>query len=355
MKWLCLITLLFFKPLEYRGAQRSNPVIQGEDISINVWYGEMQEFGQLGRSQRWLNILGNISGSNQVKDVFYILNDRVSDSLALGCDLHRLAMPGDFNVELSWDEVVEGLNRLRIVVTTYEDLKFVKSVQFKVHKCKKWEIPYQVNFAEVKNLQDVVQIVDGHWRLVEDGVRTQQKYYDRVLTMGDSTWKNYEALVSLTIHDWTPSEPGPPTYNVSHFGVAMRWRGHHQDGRQPSRKWFPLGAQGEFLLKEHRDSSHWRILFDGRTREKPVKYARRVNRFKKGDKVKIRTQVQTISDGRSRYRFKQWLAEELEPEQWDVEGFEIGDYASGALCLVPHNSDVTIHSVQILSLPNGID
>ena len=66
----------------------------------------------------------------------------------------------------------------------------------------------------------------------------------------------------------------------------------------------------------------------------------------------IKAQVQTMPDGRTRYRFRQWANAQAEPDTWDVEGFEAGDYPSGALCLVPHNSDVTIHSVQVVSLDN---
>ena len=38
-----------------------------------------------------------------------------------------------------------------------------------------------------------------------------------------------------------------------------------------------------------------------------------------------------------------------EPLGWDVEGVEKrkNDYPSGSLCLVPHNSDVTIHEVMV--------
>jgi hypothetical protein len=103
---------------------------------------------------------------------------------------------------------------------------------------------------------------DGLWCLEADGVRTAAPS-DRVLSMGDRSWKNYEATVRLTIHGFTPSAPGPPTYDVTHFGVAMRWRGYHTDGLQPRRKWYPLGAQGEFLLRQK--TCRWRILFDNLT------------------------------------------------------------------------------------------
>jgi hypothetical protein len=61
----------------------------------------------------------------------------------------------------------------------------------------------------------------------------------------------------------------------------------------------------------------------------------------------IKTQVATLPGKQTRYRFKQWMEGNPEPFNWDVEGLETGDYPSGALCLVPHNTDVTIHSVQV--------
>ena len=62
-----------------------------------------------------------------------------------------------------------------------------------------------------------------------------------------------------------------------------------------------------------------------------------------------------MPDGQSRYRFKQWFLDEEEPIVWDVEGSEAGDYRSGALCLVPHNSDVTIHTVRVTPLESYIN
>ena len=45
------------------------------------------------------------------------------------------------------------------------------------------------------------------------------------------------------------------------------------------------------------------------------------------------------------------LERAAEPHSWDVEGLEEDDLASGALCLVPHNADVTIHEVDVQPLP----
>jgi hypothetical protein len=61
-----------------------------------------------------------------------------------------------------------------------------------------------------------------------------------------------------------------------------------------------------------------------------------------------------MPDGRSRYRFKQLHDGHGEPADWDVEGFEVDDEFSGSLCLVAHNSTVTIHNVCVEPLPvNG--
>lgn len=313
---------------------------------IEVWYGAVQRFGHLGEPQRWINVLGNVADSDQMESVTFAVNGSNDRPLTLGSDLHRLALAGDFNVELSWEELKVGENILEITASRKDGASFRRQVTLNVERGNQWSLPYHVDFTKVKNLQDVVQIVDGHWTLEKDGVRTKQRYYDRVLTMGDTSWSNYESAVLLTINDFTKAEPGPPTYNVTHFGVAMRWRGHHEDGRQPSRKWFPLGAQGEFLLKDNLDSCRWRILFNG-TKDKPHRYTNHRNALQLGKPIRIKTQVFTRADGRSCYRFKQWADGTPEPAKWDIEGFEEEDYPSGALCLVPHNSDVTIHEVRV--------
>ncbi|MCB0634325.1 MAG: hypothetical protein R2824_30540 [Saprospiraceae bacterium] len=320
--------------------------------AIDFWYGHQQRFGHIGQAQCWINILGNISNAENLDRVLFQVNDGPEQPLTLGSDQHRLAMPGDFNVELAWDEMPLDTNRLTVRVYPKQGDPVTDTMQVIVDKEEIWPLPYSVNFSGGENIQNQVQVVDGRWESTASGVRTVLPYYDRVLSMGDTTWTDYEATVQLTVHGFIPPAPGPPTYNVTHFGVALRWRGHHTDGRQPSRKWYPLGAQGEFLLKNELDSCQWRILFDGGNKNKPIQYASGRNRLIPEQRMTIKAQVQTMPDSRTRYRFKQWTSVQAEPATWDVEGFEAGDYPSGALCLVPHNSDVTIHSVQVVSLDN---
>jgi hypothetical protein len=49
-----------------------------------------------------------------------------------------------------------------------------------------------------------------------------------------AAWRDYEATVKLTINGFLPRQPGPPTYGVSHCGIAVRWRGHTADARSPA-------------------------------------------------------------------------------------------------------------------------
>jgi len=326
--------------------------LTGSDVEIRFWYGADQVFGRLGAPQRWINVLGSIQPAAQVGSASYQLNGGVARSLSLGGDLHRLALEGDFNVELAWDEVRAGENDLSVAVQLRNGAHASTRMTFRVVKGKRWPLPYAIDFREVTDLQEVAQIVDGFWRLDSMGVRTAQPYYDRVLAIGDTTWTDYQVTARLTVHDFTPPEPRPPTYDVTHFGLALRWRGHHDDGLQPRRKWFPLGAQGEFLVRVDPGRSMWRVLFD-QTEGKPHLYSADRRRTELGSPFLVKAQVSTLPDGRTRYRFKEWPEGTREPEIWDIEGYESGDYPSGGACLVAHNTDVTIHEVWVEALEPG--
>jgi hypothetical protein len=71
-----------------------------------------------------------------------------------------------------------------------------------------------------------------------------------------------------------------------------------------------------------------------------------------GVPIKVRAQVESLSNGKNRYRFKHWIASENEPADWAVTQIEEADTdpASGSLLIVPHNSDITLHAVSVNSL-----
>ncbi len=327
---------------------------QETTVSINFWYGDNQTFGSLGIPQKWINILGNIDAKKGIKDAYYQLNNGDSCKLSLGSDLHRLASKGDFNIDIAYDDCLPGKNNIKVLATDSMGTSVTEEIQILVMKDKKWPLPYSIKWSEVKDIQEAVQIVDGHWIITENGLHNVDTYYDRVVAFGDSTWKDYEVSTTVTFHDFTPPTAGPPTYNVSHAAIASRWPGHSRDGLQPFRQWYPLGATSEFRLTAELDSCRWRI-FDG---PKPnavnfyVEQSQEKFRSIKLNKVYgMKHRVESLGNGNTRYSVKLWPMDQEEPASWDFSGIEEQEnLQSGSALLIAHNTSVTFGDVDVQSI-----
>ena len=320
-----------------------------EPVRINLWYGEEQTFGHLGTPQRWVNILGNISATDSVVSACAVINQSDTMILSLGSDFHRLARQGDFNVDIDRDKLRVGENLIEIVATDSSGGRAGKTVKVHLHAGNTWPLPYEIHWAEVNEITDVAEIMDGKWELTPDGVRTSELYYDRILTIGDSTWSDYEVETTVIFHDFTPPAPGPPTYNVSHAAIASRFPGHDVDEHQPHRKWFPLGATSEFRLTTQLDSCRWRI-FDGEN----LYVEQRPEQFRTIELDKMygmKHRVETLTDGQTRYSVKLWPHDQAEPQTWDLIAIETpGNLPNGAALLIAHNADVTFGDVRVMPL-----
>jgi len=327
------------------------PEAADADRTIRVWFGPEQRFGHLGEAQRWVNVLGDVGGAGALASLGYELNGSAPRVLSVGTDLHRLALPGDFNVELAWDDLREGANTLRVLARWRDGARATAAVRLLVERGRPWPLPYHVDLAEVKSLQDAVQVVDGEWTLTGEGARTVTRWYDRVLAVGDGSWTDYEATVLCTLHGFTPAQRGPPTYRVPHVGIGLRWPGHAADGLQPSRQWHPLGAATEFLIQPGGQGGLWRIL-DGGERFSETR-ATGISPIVPGRRFRLKARVTTLRDGRSRYSVRQWIDGEPEPTAWAVERVESGDVAAGSMLVVPHNTDVTVHEIHVAPLAGG--
>ena len=325
-------------------------------IELNLWYGDQQQFGRPGLAQRWINILGNTSSVQGIKSMHYQLNGGPSVELTLGSDLHRLAADGDFNIDINVEDCVDGTNRLVMNVVDSSDHQLTKEMDFQYSSGNRWPLPYTIKWAEVDDLQQVVQVVDGNWRITEDGIHNLDTYYDRVIAFGDSSWQNYEVSTTVVFHHFTPPVKGPPTYNVSHAAIASRWPGHDYDDLQPHRKWFPLGATSEFRLTQNLDSCRWRI-FDGQKPgfdrfyvEQPVEKFRRIELNKK---YGMKHRVETVGQNRTRYSVKLWPYDQAEPELWDFQGVEEDEnLPGGSALLIAHNTSVTFGDVFVSTINN---
>lgn len=326
--------------------ERSSPE-DSTPIQIEIWYGDQQSFGHLGgHTQRWINLLGNASPANSIKSLQYSLNDKSPRTLSFLEDQHRLARPGDFNVEIARTQLNPGNNRVAITATNKGGQTFEQIVTVNyVAQDGRWPLPYTIDWSKVDQLAEAAEVIDGKWKLTPKGARTVERYYDRVLAFGDESWKNYEVATTVTFHDFTPPKTGPNITNVTHAAIATRWPGHEADGKQPSRKWHPVGATAEFRIGHDLSECRWRI-FDGKREFHVESDRRRSIELEKTYGMKHR--VETLIDGRSRYRVKLWPDDEPEPEKWDFERFEPGDLQSGSALLIAHHTDVTFGNVRVV-------
>ena len=315
---------------------------------IDVWYGTEQYFGRNGNAQRQINVLGNIQSEFKQIKAYYTLNDSdIKNFLTLGCDLHRLADVGDFNIEIERDQLKFGKNIIHLFVSLNDTILNTRDITIHYRNDRKWPIPCQVKWEEISNMQDVVEIVDGKWELTDSGIRVKHEYYDRILSLGDTSWRNYEVETSVTFHGFTPPAKGPPTYNVSHVAIASRWPGHDIDSLQPNRKWFPLGATSEFRITDNYDSCRWRI-FDGENfyNEQPVSDYRSI---KPEVVYKMKHRVEDLPGLRTLYSVKIWERNENEPQEWDFQATEISTRREyGSACLIAHHTNVTFGDISVV-------
>lgn len=90
---------------------------QNPEVKINIWYGLEQSFGHIGNTQRQINILGNVQSDLQRINAYFTMNnDSTKQYLTLGNDLHRLAKPGDFNIEIERDNLLIGKNIIKLLI-----------------------------------------------------------------------------------------------------------------------------------------------------------------------------------------------------------------------------------------------
>lgn len=327
----------------------SQPTSDSQPPAIEIWYGHKQRFGHRGVPQKWVNVLGRVTAYQAVV-VTYRLNHGDPRSLALGPNYTRLAEKGDFNVEIAVDELRSGENELTISAVGGNGESVSATVAVTWSPQENVTLPLHVDWSKAKSIQDVAQIVDGRWTLTDQGVRSVEPYYDRVIALGTGNWNDYQIETTVTFHARRLPGDRDGGRNVIHAALASRWPGHDDDGKQPRVKWYPLGATSEFMVTDWPDGCRWRILGgSGRPRHS---YQDKTRTIGFDVLYGIKHLVRTRGDGATEYRVKLWPANTAEPEPWDLIGVEQPDdvHQGGAL-LIAHYTDVTFGNVTITAVP----
>ncbi len=336
-KALLIIVLLF--AVSHLWAEPTNSLPEAGPV-IDVWYGRSQRFGHIGKPQRWVNILGNVSDVDGVKSLAYSLNGGEEKSLSIGPDTRRLGLAGDFNIDILRNDLNQGENAVLIKAVDKVGIETVTVVVVNYEGDKTWPLPYSIKWDEVTNIQDVAEVVDGKWIIEADGVRAIEANYDRLIAIGDLKWRDYRVTVPITINS-VDIKAGPVSGGPA-LGVLMRWTGHTDNPRagwQPKAGWVPNGAIGWWRAKKGEGLSRLEFYKTDTLKDFVPKV---------GVKYIFKLEVESLLDRGSVYKIKVWEDGQAEPANWDlVNKVDAPGLGNGSLLLIAHHVDATYGDVTV--------
>lgn len=321
---------------------------------VDVWYGPRQRFGHLGVPQRYLNILGNVRPATPdgppIHSLRWGLTDSAFTPLCLGPTAFRLAKAGDFNIEIEAANLTPGTHNVHLVVNDEAGQEARTSIKFVYEPARQLPPERTVDWSTAQRIDDLAQVVDGHWRLTPDGVRPTVPHYDRLIAIGDMAWTDYRVDVPITLHGVNPS-PGInrwPSFGPL-LGVVLRFAGHVDwHDMYPRRGWKPFGIIGGYNYLPPEQAWAYSIMAgDGNW---PIKdLARAAAEPMEPDRPYVfALDVRARPNTNSHYRFKTWPADTPEPDQWhhEVDGAPEA-LTAGSVLLLAHHADATFGNVTI--------
>ncbi|SFE78909.1 cadherin-like domain-containing protein, partial [Roseivivax sediminis] len=303
---------------------------------IEVWYGDVQTFGSPGEGQTWINILGNVSA--EVTELSYTLNGGAVRPLSIGPDTRRLQESGDFNVDIAFAELDGSAadDVVTLVATLANGTTVSRDVTVAYEDGEDWPRNYAIDWSEVADLRDVVQVVDGTWAIGPDGVRPVDLGYDRLLVVGDSGWDNYRLETTVTTHDLENVDPLGRDGGA--FAIGMLWGGHTDDpipDLQPKSGWHPGAA---FFYTERLEAHSYHDFFEYLGVNNNVS-------LEEDKTYNIIVEVHQVGIYDRRYAMKIWEEGTPEPTAWSldrIETFSLDEApATGGIYLNAHYYDVS--------------
>jgi len=337
------------------------PAAQAEDNetsaapSITIWYGSAQTFGARGIAQRRANILGNVTDLAGIDSLYYRLNGGPLILLSRGPDTRRLSRTGDFNIDIRFADLSQGLNTVQVTAKNVTGQTTTATVTLTASSPVVWPIPYAVSWSGAGTLQDSAQVVDGKWGIVAGGITPLERGYDRLVSIGDTSWADYEVSAKFTVLHIDSTVTAFDEINAGPgLGFLLRWNGHTTTPpfvppiTQPLTGYLPLGAIGWYHWRNGFGSgrqNQWELLSNNNLDVKdfdssqPLVY---------GVPYMFKMQVQTIAGVGGVYRFKVWEAAQVEPASWMLTGQEdLTGPQHGSLLLIAHHVNVTIGPVTV--------
>ena len=318
---------------------------------IDIWYGDVQNFGQKGVPQQWVNILGTVSDPVGLSSLTYSVNGGSQQVLALGPKYPRSVDTGDFNAEIDRALMVAGTNTVTFTATDKQNRQTQRTVIVNYSTGQSWPLPYSIDWATAPDIQSVAQVIDGKWKIQPDGtVRTMQTGWDRLITLGDiNTWSNYEVTAEVTVNAFDCQKYG--------VGIVVGWRGHTTTDNGVSkpdqpRTGHPFPGLGWFSTLEHNVAPNGQFNIYANTYATPeMALAKDASGRKMTPGVKYMFKFRTVQNtlGGSHYSLKVWVASSPEPANWDLQAD--GMKTQGSIVLGAHRADVSFGKINVIPLP----
>jgi hypothetical protein len=315
--------------------------------TLEVWYGNHQKFGHFGKAQRWVNILGRLIGASNQASLSYSLNDGPFQPLSIGPDQRRLVGKGDFNVEIDSEELKDGVNFVIIEASQYNGKKTTEKITLDYKESGVVDLPRHITWSKCKNIQDVAQIIDGKWTINGDTISPLEVGYDRLVGIGDVSWKDFEVLLPITVHGINPRSYSTISTHTG-VGIVARWAGHHKHSAdatasgQPRFGPTPWGMICWWCTWHHLGGLI--NMFDPdftRACEKEMF-------LKLHTPYMFRIQVETQGRSRSWYRMKVWEKDLEEPKKWTLENKgAINSLSQGSIVLGAHETAASFGNIEI--------
>lgn len=315
-------------------------------MKIEVYHSRGLEFGRAGMAPRWLSVGGRVHGGGPSTRLTARLNDGPERPLWVGPDGGRLAEEGEFLLELSPSELLPGSNRieLRAMSAHGESDRTAVEVRWNPGGAQPPPCALDADLRGADALPPGVSVGDGRWVAGEDGWRTGFAGYDRCLSVGDNRWSDLSVEAEIVLHGWRLPDPRREAgANVMHFGLALRWPGHAEDGRQPRLKWYPLGLAVEAVIDPAEGQLRLRGLDPRWIRGGPGA----VVPLESGARYRLRAAVASVEGG-AEYLARLWPADGVEPTEWSLRHRKIPEpIRQGSILIVAHYTDITVRWVKV--------
>lgn len=330
------------------------------ETGISLWYGKHQQVGHLGVAQDDFNLLGCLNPPEGFLRLNYALNQDQPVDLTIGrgpTGFRRLARSGHFNADIPIRNLQPGKNHIVLTAVRSDGTRLTEDVFVHRHEHGACPLPYSICWRDVGKPQEVGQCVDGLWQVEPKGLRTGHIGYDRIFLIGNTSWRDYEVTVPVTIH--YVSEQTGPRHGGNGVGLILRFSGHVVGGHrefppaQPKWGYQPFGAIGWLRWKQGLNTSAPQLDFYRGDNDRTTHFG--VYPVKVGRtywmKMRCETQPDT-SDGHgvTRYSFKIWLDGRDEPQIWNWQTIQTSEYAlrRGGIGLLAHHVDATFGDIIVV-------